>query len=146
MFLFQLSSQKKENPTNDAPLLAFEDPAPAPITSPFSEDSPHALAFDHKLSAELPGSLSVPRAIDVSSPFGSFPLLFPDDVNDDGVALNDNADGASLDALMTELASKRSLLSSRSTDAKPSETPVADDVSPSSARSAKSNKKMKREL
>ena len=104
------------------------------------------MAFDHKLSAELPGSPSVPRAKDVSSPFGSIPLLFPDNVNDDGVALNDNADEAFLDALMTELASKRSLLSSRSTDAKSSETPVADDVSPSAARSSKKNKKMKREL
>ena len=47
---------------------------------------------------------------------------------------------------MTELVSKRSLLSSRSTDAKSSETPVADDVSPSAARSSKKNKKMKREL
>ena len=134
---------KKENPTNDALLLAFEDPAPAPITSPFSADSPHALAFDHELSAELPGSLSVPRAIDVSSPFGSIPLLFPDNDNDDGFVLNNNVDDAFLDVLMTKPASKRSLLSSLSTDAKSSETPVADDVSPSSARSSKKNKKTK---
>jgi hypothetical protein len=127
----------KVNPTSDALLLAFEDPAPATITSPFSADSPHALAFDHELLAELPGSLSVPRAKVGSSPFGSIPLPFPD---------NDNADDALLDVLMTEPASKRSLLSSRSTDAKSSESPVVDDVSPSSARSAKSNKKMKREL
>jgi len=140
------SSNTKGNPTSDALLLAFEDPAPAPITSPFSADSPHALAFDHKLTAELPGSLSAPRAIVVSSPFGSTPLLFPDSVHDVGVALNDNADEAFLDALMTELASKRSLLSSRSTDAKSSETPVADDVSPSPVRSSKRNKKIKREL
>ena len=75
-----------------------------------------------------------------------FTVSAPDNDNDVDVVLNDNADDAFLDVLMTEPASKRSLLSSRSTDAKPSETPVADDVSPSSARSAKSNKKMKREL
>ena len=140
------TSNTKGNPTSDALLLAFEDPAPATITSPFSADSPHALAFDLELSAELPGSLSVPRAKVSSSPFGSIPLLFPDNVNVDGVALNDNVDDAFLDALMTEPASKRSLLSSRSTDAKSSETPVADDVSPSAAKFSKKNKKMKREL
>ena len=41
---------KKENPTNDALLLAFEDPVPATITSPFSADSPRALALDHELA------------------------------------------------------------------------------------------------
>ena len=71
------TSNTKGNPSSDALLLAFEDPAPAPITSPFSADSPHALAFDHELSADLPGSLSVPRAKVVSSPLGSIPLLFP---------------------------------------------------------------------
>ena len=40
----------KENPTNDALLLAFEDPVPATITSPFSADSPRALALDHELA------------------------------------------------------------------------------------------------
>ena len=104
------------------------------------------MAFDHELSADLPDSLSVPRAKVVSSPLGSIPLLFPENDNDDAFVLNDNTDDAFLDVLMTELASKRSLLSSRSTDAKSSETPVADDVSPSSARSSKRNKKMKREL
>jgi hypothetical protein len=142
------TSNTKGNPSSDALLLAFEDPAPAPITSPFSADSPHALAFDHELSADLPGSLSVPRAKVVSSPFGSIPLPFPENVNDDAFVRNDNTDEAFafFDVLMTELASKRSLLSSRSTDAKSSETPVADDVSPSAARSSKKNKKMKREL
>jgi hypothetical protein len=104
------------------------------------------LAFDHEPSADLPGSLSVPRAKVVSSPLGSIPLLFPENDNDDSFVLNDNTDDAFLDVLMAELASKRSFLSSRSTDAKSSETPVADDVSPSAARSSKKNKKMKREL
>jgi len=140
------TSNTKGNPSSDALLLAFEDPAPAPITSPFSADSPHALAFDHELSADLPGSLSVPRAKVVSSPLGSIPLLFPENDNDDAFVRNDNTDDAFLDVLMAELASKRSFLSSRSTDAKSSETPVADDVSPSAARSSKKNKKMKREL
>ena len=140
------TSNTKGNPSSDALLLAFEDPAPAPITSPFSADSPHALAFDHELSADLPGSLSVPRAKVVSSPLGSIPLPFPENVNDDAFVRNDNTDDAFLDVLMAELASKRSFLSSRSTDAKSSETPVADDVSPSAARSSKKNKKTKREL
>ena len=105
------------------------------------------MAFDHELSADLAGSLPVPRAKVVSSPLGSIPLLFPENDNDDAFVLNDNTDDAFLDVLMAELVSKRSLLSSRSTDAKSSETPVAfDDVSPSAARSSKKNKKMKREL
>ena len=90
--------------------------------------------------------VSSKRAVPVSSPLGSIPLLFPENDNDDAFVLNDNTDDAFLDVLMTELVSKRSLLSSRSTDAKSSETPVADDVSPSAARSSKKNKKMKREL
>jgi hypothetical protein len=69
-----LASDKKENPTNDAHLLAFEDPVPATITSPFSADSPRALALDHELSADLPGFLSNPFAKVVSS--CSFRLLF----------------------------------------------------------------------
>ena len=129
---------KKENPTNDALLLAFEDPAPAPITSPFSVDSPHDLAPDHELSADLPGSLLAPRATVASLPPDPFPELVPDDDDD-----------VSLDVLMAELAPKRTLLSSRSTDAKSSETPVADDVPPSSnsspGKKQRATKKMKRE-
>jgi hypothetical protein len=147
------TSNTKGNPSSDAHLLAFEDPAPAPIPNPFSADSPHASAFDHEPSADLPGSPSVSRAKVVSSPFGSIPLPFPENVNDDAFVRNDNTDDAFLDyfdVLMAEFTSKRSLLSSRSTDAKSSETPVADDVSPSAARSSKKNKKknkkMKREL
>jgi hypothetical protein len=142
------TSNTKGNPSSDAHLLAFEDPAPAPITNPFSADSPHASALDHELSADLPGSPSVSRAKVVSSPFGSIPLPFPENVNDGAFVRNDNTDEAFafLDVLMAEFTSKRSLLSSRSTDAKSSETPVADDVSPSAARSSKKNKKMKREL
>jgi len=88
------SRGKKENPTSDALLLAFEDAAPVPITSPFSEDSSRALAPDHELSADLPGFLSVPRAKDVSSlPLEPFSPIFPE--NDD--------DDFSLDVLMTEL-------------------------------------------
>ena len=131
-------------------MLAFEDQALAPIPNPFSADSPHASAFDHELSAYLPGSPSVSRAKVVSSPPGSIPLQ---NVNDDAFVRNDNTDDAFLDyfdVLMAEFTSKRSLLDSRSTDAKSSETPVADDVSPSAARSSKKNKKknkkMKREL
>jgi hypothetical protein len=135
------SRGKKENPTNDALLLAFEDPAPAPITSPFSVDSPRDLAPDHELSADLPGFLSAPRAKDVSSlPFDSLPLPFPDDGNDGDVFL---------DEFMSELAPKRTLLSSRSTDAKSSETPVADDVPPSSnsspGKKQRATKKTRRE-
>ena len=130
-------SGKKENPSSDALLLALEDPAPAPITSPFSVDSPCALALDHELSADLPGFLSVPRAKDVSfSPF------FPEN-DDDDVLL------PTLDVLMTEPAPKRTLRSSRSTDAKSSETPVVDDVLPSSnsspGKKERATKKTRRE-
>ena len=113
--------EKKENPTSDALLLAFEDPTPAPRTSPFSEELPRALALDHEPSADLPGFLSVPRAT-----LDSFPLAFPDDGNDEEVFL------PTLDDLMADLAPQRTLRSSRSTDAKSSETPVVDDVLPSS--------------
>jgi len=117
---------KKGNPRSDALLLAFEDPAPAPITSPFSEDSPRALALHHELSADLPGFLSAPHAKDVSSlPLEPFSPFFPEN-DDDEVLL------PTLDVLMTEPAPKRTLRSSRSTDAKSSETPVVDDVLPSS--------------
>ena len=131
---------KKENPTSDALLLAFEDPAPAPTTSPPSEDSPRALALDYELSADLPGFLSVPRTNIVPLPLDSFPLAFPDDGNDDEVFL---------DVLMTEPAPKWTLRSSRSTDAKSSETPFVDDVLPSSnssrGKKQRATKKMKRE-
>ena len=114
--------EKKENPTSDALLLAFEDSAPATITNLFSADSPRAPAFDHELPADLPGFLSDSRAKVVSSlslePFSS---LSPEN-NDDDVFL------PSLDILMTEPAPKRTLRSSRSADAKASETPVVDDV------------------
>ena len=73
-------------------------------------------------------------------PFDSLPLPFPDDGNDDDVFLDD---------LMSELAPKRTLRSSRSTDAKSSETPVVDDVLPSSnsspGKKQRATKKMKRE-
>ena len=130
-----LASDKKENPTNDALLLAFEDPVPATITSPFSADSPRALALDHELSADLPGFLSNPLAKVASSSFVSLPLLFPDNDNNDDVFLNDNDDDVFPDVPMAALAPKRTLRSSRSTDAKSSVAPVADDV----------KKKMKRE-
>ena len=123
-----LASDKKENPTNDALLLAFEDPVPATITSPFSADSPRALALDHELSADLPGFLSNPLAKAVTSSFVSLPLLLPDnDINDD-VFFNDNDDDVFPDVPMAELAPKRTLRSSRSTDAKSSAAPVDDDV------------------
>jgi len=139
--LYFLRKHTKENPTSDALLLALEDPAPAPITSPFSVDSPCALALDHELSADLPGFLSVPRAKDESSlPLDSFPLAFPDDGNDDDVFL---------DVLMTEPAPKRTLRSSRSTEAKSSETLVVDDVLPSSnsspGKKQRATKKTRRE-
>ena len=85
MIIQALASDKKENPTNDALLLAFEDPVPATITSPFSADSPRALALDHELSADLPGFLSNPLAKVVSSSFVPLPLLFPDNDNNDDV-------------------------------------------------------------
>ncbi|CAL6336339.1 unnamed protein product [Bathycoccus prasinos] len=126
--------KKKENPTSDALLLAFEDPAPAPITSPFSVDSPRASAFDHEPPADLPGFLSDSRVNVVSSRIVSVPLPFPDNdnVNYDDVFLNDNDDDVFLDVPMAEHAPKRTLRSSRSTDAKSSEAPVV-------------KKKMKRE-
>ena len=63
---------------------------PATITSPFSADSPRALALDHELSADLPGFLSNPLAKVASSSIVSLPLLLPDnDNNDDG---NDDDD------------------------------------------------------
>ena len=79
--------KKKENPTSDALLLAFEDQAPAPITSPFSVDSPRASAFDYEPPADLPGFLSDSRVNVVSSRIVSVPLPFPDsdNVNDDDV-------------------------------------------------------------
>ena len=121
---------KEEKPTNDALLLAFEDPAPAKITSPLSADSPRAPAFEHELPADLPGFLSDSRAKVVSSlslePFSS---LSPENKDND-VFL------PSLDILMTEPAPKGTLRSSRSTDAKASETPVVDDVIQPSGRSS----------
>ena len=104
-------------------------------------DSPCALALDHELSADLLGFLSVPRAKDESSlPLDSFPLAFPDDGNDDDVFL---------DVLMTEPAPKRTLRSSRSTEAKSSETLVVDDVLPSSnsspGKKQRATKKTRRE-
>ena len=97
-----LASDKKENPTNDALLLAFEDPAkPTPLTNPFSVDTSRKLDFDFELPADLP--------------------FLPD--NDDDVFF------PSTDAPMPELNSrKRTLRSSRSTDAKTSETSVVDDA------------------
>jgi len=96
------------------------------------------LAFDHELPADLPGFLSDSRAKVISSRFvGS--LLFPN---------NDNDDDFSLDDLMAEPALKRTLLSSHSTDAKSSETPVVDDVTQPPDRSLvnqRVKKKIKRE-
>ena len=102
------------------------------------------MALDHELSADLPGFLSNPLAKAVSSSFVSLPLLLPDndnndDVfpndNDDEVFLNDNDDDVFPDVPMAELVPKRTLRSSRSTDAKSSAAPVVGDV----------KKKMKRE-
>jgi hypothetical protein len=110
---------KTENPTNDAPSLAFEDPAkPTPLTNPFSVDTSRKLDFDCELPADPPGFLSASCAKAVSSPSESF---LPD--NDDDVFF------PSTDAPMPELNSrKRTFRSSRSTDAKTSETSVADDA------------------
>ena len=77
------------------------------------------LAFDHELPADRPAFLSAPRTSVASLPFDSFPPPFPDNGNDDEIFL---------DVLMTEPAPKLTLLSSRSTDAKSSDTPVVDDV------------------
>ena len=74
--------------------------------------------FDLELRADLPGFFSS-RAKAASSPFES---LFPEIDNDDDVFL------PSTDVPMTEYSPKRTLLSSRSTDVKTSETPVVDDV------------------
>ena len=114
----QNRTAKTENPTNDALSLAFEDPAkPTPLTNPFSVDTSRKLDFDFELPADLPGFLSVSCAKVSSSPIESF---FPD--NDDDVFL------PSTDAPMTEFSQKRTLRSSRSTDAKTSETSVVDDA------------------
>jgi hypothetical protein len=110
----QNRTAKTENPTNDALSLAFEDPAkPTPLTNPFSVDTSRKLDFDIELPADLPGFLSVS-----SLPPDSF---LPD--NDDDVFF------PSTDAPMPELNSrKRTFRSSRSTDAKTSETSVVDDA------------------
>ena len=110
-------------------MLAFEDPAPATITSPFSADSPRALALDHELSADLPGFLSNPFAKVVSSSFVPLPFPLPDNDINDAVFFNVNDDDVfPPDVSMAELAPKRPLCSSRSTDAKSSAAPVDDDV------------------
>ena len=98
------------------------------VTSPFSADSPRALALDHELSADLPGFLSNPFAKVVSSSFVPLPLLLPDNDINDAVFFNDNDDDVFPDVPMAELAPKRTLRSSRSTDAKSSAAPVDDDV------------------
>jgi len=105
--------------TNDALPLAFEAPAaPTPSTNPFSVDTSRKLDFDLELPADLPGFPSASCAKVAFSPFESF---LPD--NDDDVFL------PSTDAPMTELNShKRTLRSSRSTDAKTSETSVVNDA------------------
>ena len=147
-------SSKKENPTNGALSLAFEDPAaPTPLTSPLQcGDSSCDLDFDLEQRADLPGFLSASPAKAVTSLFESF---FPDNDNDDDVLL------PSTDVPMTEDSLKRTLRSSRSTDAKTSETPVVDDVTqpppnsspgePQQQRAHKRvnkrvNKKVKREI
>ena len=99
---------------NDALPLALEDPAtPTPSTNPFSVDTSRKLDFDLELPADLPGFLSASCAKVASS-------FFPD--NDDDVFL------PSTDAPMTEISHKRTLRSSRSTDANTSETSVVDDA------------------
>ena len=115
----QNRNAKTENPTNDALPLAFEDPAkPTPLTNPFSVDTSRKLDFDLELPADLPGFLSASCAKAGSSPSESF---LPD--NDDDVFF------PSIDAPMPELNSrKRTFPSSRSTDAKTSETSVVDDA------------------
>ena len=82
--------------------------------------TPIELDFDLELRADLPGFLSASCAKVASSP--SFLDSFLPD-NDDDVLF------PSTDAPMTELNShKRTLRSSRSTDAKTSETSVVDDA------------------
>ena len=104
---------KTENPTNDALPLAFKDPAkPTPLTNPFSVDTSRKLDFDFELPADLPGFLSASCAKAASLPDNDDDVFFP-----------------STDAPMPELNShKRTLRSSRSTDAKTSETSVVDDA------------------
>ena len=83
-------------------------------------DSSRDLDFDLELRADLPGFLPPSCAKVASSPFESF---FLD--NDDDVFL------PFTDVPMTEFSEfspKRTLRSSRSTDAKTSETPVVDDA------------------
>ena len=80
-------------------------------------DTSRKLDFDLELPADLPGFLSASCAKAASSPFESF---FPDD--DDDVFL------PSTDVPMTEFSHKRTLRSSRSTDAKTSETSVVNDA------------------
>ena len=115
-------------------------------------DTSRKLDFDLELRADLPGFLSASCAKVASSP--SFLDSFLPD-NDDDVLF------PSTDAPMTELNShKRTLRSSRSTDAKTSETSVVDDVTHPSPNSfpgeqqqqrvykkvnKRVNKKMKRE-
>ena len=115
----QNRTAKTENPTNDALSLAFEDPAkPTPLTNPFSVDTSRKLDFDIELPADLPGFLSASCAKVSSLPRDPF---LPD--NDDDVFF------PSTDAPMPELNSrKRTFRSSRSTDAKTSETSVVDDA------------------
>lgn len=113
-------SSTTENPTNDALPAAFEDPAaPTPSTNPFSVDLSRDLDFDLEPRVDLPDFLSASCAKVASSP--SFLDSFLPD-NDDDVFL------PSTDAPLTEFSHKRTLCSSRSTDAKTSETPVVDDV------------------
>mmetsp|Transcript_2695 Transcript_2695/g.9645 ORF Transcript_2695/g.9645 Transcript_2695/m.9645 type:complete len:399 (+) Transcript_2695:381-1577(+) len=116
----QNRTAKTENPTNDALSLAFEDPAkPTPLTNPFSVDSSRELDFDLELRADLPGFLSASPA-KAASPFSE--SFLPEIDNDDDVFL------PSTDVPMTESSPKRTLRSSRFTDAKTSEIPVVEDV------------------
>ena len=83
-------------------------------------DPSRALDFDLELRADLPGFLSNPKAVSLLPE--SFSLLSPENENGDDVLL------PFVDAPMTECSPKRTLRSSRSTDAKTSETPVVNDV------------------
>ncbi len=78
-------------------------------------DPSRELDFDLEPRADLPGFLSASCA-----KASSLPSFFPD--NDDDVLL------PSTDVPMTEFTPKRTFRSSRSTDAKTSETPVVDDA------------------
>jgi hypothetical protein len=82
-------------------------------------DSSRELDFDPELRADLPGFLSASCAQVSSSP-SLLDSFLPD--NNDDVFL------PSTDVPMTEFTPKRTLRSSRSTDANTSETPVVDDV------------------